>query len=283
MTIDSPVACRRFLPLLAVVAMFVADDLHAQGTTGTGSAPSGDTAGSVSGATGGAAPGGVFIRTRAPSLGPARNVHFDAATNSIKSDQWTFPLQVSIAEVKEIFDLAAKQDFLAVDITTRSDAQLFGLSRDGKVAKQMLVTDLLLGDIAKGYGYFAPLYKTAGDFKPQRYNLLSRQQFAVIFVFMSAGWRIDGSRLLSESAKLEVLGVPTLAQRDGTRRFDLDAMKREVRDASITENARHIMENEAYYRQERVVRDMQAYADIAQLARELLKQNVDLAGLFGGQ
>lgn len=182
------------------------------------------------------------------------------------------------------FDLAAKQDFLAVDITTRSDAQLFGLSRDGKVAKQMLVTDLLLGDIAKGYGYFAPLYKTAGDFKPQRYNLLSRQQFAVIFVFTSAAWRIDGSRLLSEPAKLEVLSVPTLAQRDGTRRFDLDAMKREVRDDSITENARHIMENEAYYRQERAVRDRhQAYADIAQLARELLKQNADFAGLFVGK
>jgi hypothetical protein len=144
----------------------------------------------------------------------------------------------------------------------------------------MLIADLLLGDIAKGYGYFAPIYRTAQDYKPKQYNPTGRQQFAVFFVFASEAWKIDGKTLVSQASKLEALGVPTIRQPDGTRRFDFELLRQNVQDEAIAENTKHIASNEAYYRRERAVRDMQAFSDLAQLARELRQQSVDIAGLI---
>jgi hypothetical protein len=239
-----------------------------------------DTGAAVGAATGGAAPGGIFLRTRAPSLAPVRNLRYDAAAKAISTDDWVYPLPVSPSEADEIFRLVAKQDFLAADVSTRGDAALFGLSREGKIANRMLIADLLLGDIAKGYGYFAPIYRTAQDYKPKQYNPTGRQQFAVFFVFASEAWRVDGKTLVSQPNKLEAIGVPTIRQPDGTRRFDFEALKRNIQDDAIAENTRHITANEAYYRRERAVRDMQSFADVAQLARELRQQSIDIAGLL---
>ena len=133
-----------------------------------------DTAAAVGAATGGAAPGGIFLRTRTPSLAPVKNLRYDATAKSISTDEWVYPLPVSPPAVAEIFRLVAKQDFLAADVSTTGDAALFGLSLDGKVANRMLIADLLLGDIAKGYGYFAPIYRTAQDYKPKQYNPIGR-------------------------------------------------------------------------------------------------------------
>lgn len=248
---------------------------------GHGLATAQGTAAGVGAATGGAAPGGVFVQTRATTLPPARNPRYEAAAHAIVTDDWTYRLPVSLPEAKEIFAVISKQDFLAADVTPRGEAFFFGLPRDSKVAARMLVTDLLLGDIAKGIGYFAPLYRTALDYKPRQHNVISAQQFAVIFVFTSDTWRIDGIALVSVPRKLEVLSVPTIRQPDGRRRFDFDAMKRNIEDSAIAENARHIVANEDYYRRERAVRDVQAYSDVAQLARELRQQSVAIGSLLG--
>ncbi len=82
---------------------------------------------------------------------------------------------------------------------------------------------------------------------------------------------------MSRPSGLEALSVPTIRQPDGTRRFDFESLKKNVQDEAIAENTRHIMANEAYYRRERAVRDLQTYADVAQLARELRQQSVDIA------
>jgi hypothetical protein len=202
---------------------------------------------------------------------------------AITSDDWVYPLPITASEAIEIFELVAKQDFLAADISTRGDAALFGLSRDGKVANRMLIADLLLGDIAKGYGYFAPIYRIAQDYKPKQYNPTGRQQFAVFFVFASESWRVDGKTLVSLPSKLESIGIPTIRQPDGTRRFDYESLKRDVKDEAITENSKHITTNEAYYRRERAIRDMQFYSDVAQLARDLRQQSIDIASLIKKQ
>ncbi|SHN31487.1 hypothetical protein [Rhizobacter sp. OV335] len=86
--------------------------------------------------------------------------------------------------------------------------------------------------------------------------------------------------LASQPSRLEAIGVPTIRQPDGTRRFDFEALKRNIQDDAIAENSKHITANEAYYRRERAVRDMQSFSDIAQLARELRQQSVDVAGLM---
>jgi len=242
-------------------------------------AQDGGTAGSVGAATGGSAPGGIFLQTRAPTLSPVKNLRYDSAARSVVTDDWTYVLPVSPSRAAEILRVIAKQDFLAADVSTVGDAALFGLQREGEVANRMLIADLLLGDIAKGYGYFAPIYKTAEGYKPRQYNPIGRQQFAVFFVFVSQSWQIDAGRLTSKSGKLEVVQTPTIRQADGTRRFDFDALKKNVVDDAIAENARHILAHEDYYRRERAIRDMQAFADVAQLARELRQQSIDIGGL----
>ena len=71
-----------------------------------------DTAAAVGAATGGAAPGGIFLRTRTPSLAPVKNLRYDATAKSISTDEWVYPLPVSPPAVAEIFRLVAKQDSL---------------------------------------------------------------------------------------------------------------------------------------------------------------------------
>jgi len=261
---------RRFAILAAAAAGLVAVCAFAQ---------DGGTAGAVGAATGGSAPGGIFLQTRAPVLSPVKNLRYDSAARAIVTDDWTYVLPVPPARAAEIMKVIAKQDFLAADVSTVGDAALFGLTRNSEVANRMLIADLLLGDIAKGYGYFAPIYKTAEGYKPRQYNPIGRQQFAVFFVFVSQSWQIDAGRLTSKAGKLEVIQTPTIRQADGTRRFDFDALKKSVVDDAIAENARHILAHEDYYRRERAVRDMQSFADVAQLARELRQQSVDISGL----
>lgn len=257
--------------LLVFYSVFSISLAHGQGQ---------DSAAAVGAATGGSAPGGIFIRTRAPSLQPVKNLRYDSATKTVVTDDWRYPLPVSSVEANEIFTVVAKQDFLAADVSTRGDLALFGLPAGSKVANRMLIADLILGDIGKGFGYFAPIYKTAGDYKPKQYNVLSKQQFVVFFIFTSNAWKIEGSSLLSQPAKLEAVGAPTIRQPDGTRRFDFDAIKRNIQEDAIAANTKHIVENEEFYRRERAVRDLQSYADLAQLARELRQQGVDIAGLI---
>lgn len=259
------------LNCLVFATLLTAGWVHAQGQS---------TAESVGAATGGAAPGGIFIRTRAPSLPAIKNVRYDVDLKAIVTDDWSYPLPVSSAEARDIFSVVAKQDFLAADVSTRGELAVFGLPPDSKVASRMLIADLLLGDIGKGIGYFAPIYKTAADYKPKQYNVLTRRPFVVFFVFTSNTWLVDGKTLVSQPAKLESVGAPTQRQADGTRRFDFDAMKRNAQDDDIAANSKHIMENEAYYRRERAVRDVQSYADLAQLARELRQQGVAVAALI---
>jgi len=249
-------------------------------TTFTAVAQDGGTAGAVAAATGGSAPGGIFLRTRSPTLPLLKNLRFDPLARAVSTDDWTYILPVSSAKAAEIMKVVANQDFLAADVSTVGDAALFGLPRNGEVADRMLIADLILGDIAKGYGYFAPIYKTAEGYKPRQYNPTGRQQFAVFFVFASQGWQVDGGRLVSKVEKLEVVQTPTIRQPDGTRRFDFDALKRNIQDDAIAENAKHILAHEDYYRRERAVRDMQSFADVAQLARELRQQSVNVATLI---
>lgn len=234
----------------------------------------------VAAATKNSPPGGIFIRTKAPTLGLASNVYFDKASKAIISDAWRYSLPVSVEEAGEVLNVIARQNFLAADVSTKGEARVFGLAQTGRVANRMLVADLLLGDIGKGFGYFAPLYRTANDYQPRQYNPIGPQRFAVFFVFNSAAWRIENGVLISEPAKLEGVGAPFVARPDGTRTFDFSAMERKVQDAAITENINHIVTNESYYRRERVVRDMQAYADLAQLAVELKHQSIDITSLI---
>lgn len=224
--------------------------------------------------------GGIFIRTRAPTLGPVSNVRFDPVSKAIVSDGWRYSLPVSTEEASEVFKVISSQNFLAADVSTKGEARIFGLAQTGRVANRMLVADLLLGDIAKGFGYFAPLYRTANGYQPRQYNPIGFQRFAVFFVFNSAAWRIENGQLISEPAKLEGVGAPFVAKPDGTRSFDFAAIDRKVQDAAITDNINHMVANESYYRRERVVRDMQAYADLAQLAIEMKSQSIDIGSLI---
>lgn len=230
----------------------------------------------VSGATKGVAPGGIFVSTsKQPLLASFNNLRFDAEKRQLRTDDWTYPVNVSQGEVQMIFKLAKQQNFLAADVNTKGDTNLFGIPEDSRIAKRLVIADMILGDIGKGWGYFAPLYQTANNYQPKIWEPSARG-FSVFFYFQVAQFNIENKILMAKPAALAGFSIPTIRQRGGTRLFDMPAVGKGIKDEAIEANTQHIMQNESYYRREPAVRDVQIYAELLQIARDAMSAGVKL-------
>ena len=138
---------------------------------------------------------------------------------------------------------------------------------------------MILGDIGKGWGYFAPLYQTANNYEPKIWEPSARA-FSVFFYFQVASFGVENKLLIAKPAALAGFSMPTVRQRDGNRLFDMPAVAKGVKDEAIEANTQHIMQNEIYYRREPAVRDVQAYAELLQIARDALSVGVKLDGII---
>src|SRR5581483_450712 len=152
----------------------------------------------ISGLTHGRAPGGILLDTAGQQSVSAANVKYIAADNSFASATWKYRLPVSPREAYDIFQSINHSDTIALDITTTGGSSSFSLARDSKVARRMIVADAFLGDIAKGFGYFKPLYNYADGYEPVPYTPShSGPRFAVFFAFKPNAFTVANGVLSS--------------------------------------------------------------------------------------
>jgi hypothetical protein len=228
--------------------------------------------------------GGIELGSNGPQSISVANFHYDLATNTFNAGDWRYHPSISVSETYDLFQAVGANDVITVDVSPLGNATASGLPRSSKVTKRMIVADLLLGDITKGFGYITPLYRLANDYVPLPYETRAgSQRFVEYYVFTPARFVVTNGVLTSPGRTVKGVSAPVVVHSDGTRSVDTAAAAAGTENPAIKRNMAHVLTNIDYYFNERVVQEMAKYAEVAEFARVLKKNGVRLDDIWHGR
>jgi hypothetical protein len=193
------------------------------------------------------------------------------------NDRLVYPAPVSFPELQDIFSAEQQRDEIGVSTGFRS-AFIYGpLEKDGLVAKHLFLTDQFLGEFVFDLNYWTAYYKhPAGvtiDQAPTGFGPLGG-----IFAFSNTGFAVKEGVVSGTGMDLTLQIIPIQRAQYGGDVFVPDQSRINAQDIpeQFRKNGKTLMQEFDFYRRERLLRAIISYAEVADFARLLRRNGVDL-------
>lgn len=228
----------------------------------------------------GGIPGGIVLEGAATGIGSIESVKYDRRFNAfIVNDRAVYFMRIPPNAVAVMCRAIAKDDRIGVSL---GDAEIvYGrVPKDSALAWDLKLADHFLGDIVFAENDWTRGYKFAGGFVPAA-NEGASYPIAVFFTFRDFTFRTerDEIRLAGVNFDVRLLPLSNSLAADGNLLPDVKAIQSGRVSPQYEANARHIAQNIAYYRRERIVDRMFAYGEVASFLRALKRADFDLEAL----
>ena len=232
--------------------------------------------------------GGIVLEGVAAGLGRLDQVRYDTRFNAfIVDERAAYFMRVPPETVAVICRSIARDKKERLGVSLGAKMQLFygdGLKQffaDSALAWDLKMADHFLGDIVFAGNDWSARYKFADGYKPASNSSGNAWSGCVYFVFNAAEFAVENDEIKLRRSDLRVTLVPLSDKPapDGGFLPDYDAIPRGGVPQSFEQNAEHLGNNIGYYRRERLVGKMFAYAEVASFIRALKKAGFDLESL----
>lgn len=224
-------------------------------------------------------PGGVVLEGKAKGLGPITKIVFDGRSDAfIVNDNTVYFVRVPRKTVAMIVKAIAQDDNMGVSLST--PPKVYGaLPKDSPVTWNLMLLDNFFGNIAFGTQRdWLTGYKFANNYQPREYRGDQDANAAAFFRFTGVEFQIKDQVYQIAQEAFEARSIPlqeATAADGGLLASDSGTVPREWQ-----ENLRHIADNISWYRHEKLVDQVFAYAELAAFIRAVKSQgNVDLNAL----
>lgn len=227
------------------------------------------------------AKGGIELGSNGPQTLETSGFRYDLATNTFSAGRWRYHPRTSPTETYDLFQAIRTTGDISLDISPSGVALAAGLPATSRVLHRMIVADILLGDITKGFGYITPLYKLPDNFVPAPYvTRPGEQRFQEYYIFTPARFTVVNGTLTAPGQTMRGVSEPVKVAPDGSRTVDAAAQAAGAENPAIKQNMAHVLSHIDYYSRERVVREMFDYAETAEFARVLKTNGIDLQSIW---
>jgi hypothetical protein len=228
----------------------------------------------------GSVPGGVVLEGQA-DIGPLENLTYDARFNAfVVDDRAAYFLKVSPSIVVELCRALAEKDEIGVSLGA-VQISYGALPKKSRLARDLMLADNFLGDIAFGKKEWTAGYIFANGYEPRQFH--GSIHAAVFFRFSGFQFQVDQQELKVGQESFTDQFIPLTDERaaDGGSLPDEAAIMEGRGNAPLEYemNLRHIAENMSYYRREKLIDQVFSYGATAAFLRGLKAQGVDLAEL----
>lgn len=230
---------------------------------------------------GGPANGGIELGSNGRQILATTGFRYDPTTNTFSAAGWRYRPRTSPAETYDLFQAIRTTDEISLDVSPTGNATAAGLPAASKVLHRMIVADILLGDITKGFGYLTPLYKLPENYIPVPYvTRPGSQRFVEYYIFTPIRFAIVNGALTAPGQAMNGVIEPVKVAPDGSRTVDTAAQAAGAENPAIKQNMAHVLSHADYYGHERVVSEMFDYAETAEFARVLKDNGIDLESIW---
>jgi len=230
----------------------------------------------------GSIPGGVVLEGAAAGLGGISGVRYDGRFNAlIFDDRAAYFMRVPPKTVAVLCRAIAADDKERVGVSLGQVELVYGKVPPGsELAWDLKIADHFLGGIVFAQTDWTAGYRFAGGFKPAP-NRGDSFDVAVFFVFNGFQFQTRQEEVVLARAGFlaRLFPLSRIRSADGGLLPDDDAISRGHMSEQYELNARHLAENIAYYRRERIIDRVFAYGEVAAVLRELKRDGFDLEDL----
>jgi hypothetical protein len=231
--------------------------------------------------------GGVMLEGTATAVARNSRVTYHSEFNAlVVDDRAIYLLNIPPWTVAALCQAIAADDNGLVGVSLTGEERLFfgkGKSayQDSDLGRDLTLADRFLGDIVFASGKWTAGYKYFSGFTPKKASQATGR-LAVRFAFTGFQFRTEGAEIRSVPGSLEIRFAPlsdSVAEGGGLVP-DYKALAQGFEPpAEYASNARHVAEHLDYYSQERIVKRMFQYGEVAAFIRGLKQSNVDLVAL----
>lgn len=224
-------------------------------------------------------PGGVVLQGQG-DLGPIETIVYDSRFNAlILDDRGAYFVKVSPHALIELSRALAREDQIGVSLGRNVQISYGALPKTSRVARDLMLTDHFLADIAFGTADWTAGYIFAGGYQPQR--IRGSVRALVFFSFSDFKFEIDQYEIKATQESFDDRFIPVSNQPapDGGMLPDNAAIEAGTVSPECDSNLRHIADNMDYYRHERIIERTFTYGETAAFLRGLKAQGVDLEEL----
>jgi hypothetical protein len=231
--------------------------------------------------------GGVMLEGTATAVGRNSRVRYNSEFNAlVVDDRSIYLLSIAPWTVAVLCQAVAADDKGLVGVSlTGEDRLFFGKGKsayqDSDLGRDLTLADRFLGDIIFAAGKWTAGYKYFDGFTPKTASQ-AIGRLAVRFAFTGFEFRTEAGEIRPIPGRLEIRFAPlseSVAEGGGLVP-DYKALAQGFEPpAEYASNARHVAEHLDYYGQERIVRRMFQYGEVAAFLRGLKQSNVDLVAL----
>jgi hypothetical protein len=229
--------------------------------------------------------GGVMLEGAADRLGPISRVRYNIELNALVLDNraiYRLKIMPWTAAVLCRAIAADENERIGVSLTGQQSL-FFGkeeIYRDSGLARDLKLADRFLADIVFAYNKWTAGYNHPDGFQPEASQ--EDTHLAVRFAFTGFKFQYEQDEIRATQAELEVRFAPLMAGEasGGGLVPDYEALRQGFQPPpEYTANAQFVSNNIEHYRQERLVRRMFDYGEVAAFLRGLKKSNVNLSAV----
>ena len=231
----------------------------------------------------GSIPPGATLEGVATGLGEIHSVRYDRRFNAfILDDRAAYFMRIppkSVAVLCRAIDQDDKER-VGVGITDKKHLIYGKMPSDSVVAWDLKMADKFFGDIVFGQNTWSAGYRFVNGFKPQPAQE-DNLNIAVFFNFNGFDFEVQAEEVRLRRAAFDVKLFPLSQEttKEGGVLPDNDAISQGRMPLQYEANARHLAENIAYYRRERIVHRAFVYGEVAAFLRALKRAGFDLEDL----
>jgi hypothetical protein len=231
--------------------------------------------------------GGVMLEGTATAVGRNSRVRYNTEFNAlVVDDRSIYLLSIAPWTVAVLCRAIAADDNGLVGVSLTGEERLFfgkgkSVYQDSDLGHDLTLADRFLGDIVLGSGKWTIGYNYFDGFTPEQASEATGR-LAVRFAFTGFEFRTEAGEILANPGRLEIRFAPLSdgVAEGGGLVPDYKALAEGFEPpVAYASNARHVAEHLDYYGQERIVRRMFQYGEVAAFLRGLKQSNVDLVAL----
>jgi hypothetical protein len=193
------------------------------------------------------------------------------------NDRLVYPVPVSFPELQDIFASEQQRDEIGVSTGFRN-AFIYGpLDKNGLVAQHLFLTDQFLGEFLFDLNYWTAYYRhptgVTIDQPPNGFGPLGG-----IFQFSNTGFAVKEGIVSGTGTHLTLQIIPIQQARNASDILVPDQSRINAQDIPVQfrKNGENLVEQFDFYRRERLLRAIISYAEVADFARLLRRNGVDL-------
>jgi hypothetical protein len=199
------------------------------------------------------------------------------------NNRLVYPVPVSFPELQDIFAAEQQRDEIGVSTGFRN-AFIYGpLEKSGLVATHLFLTDQFLGEFVFDLNYWTAYYSRPSGVTvaqaPEGFGPLGG-----IFDFSNTGFAVKEGVVSGTGMNLTLQIIPIQRAQYGSDVFVPDQSRINAQDIpdQFRKNGENLMQQFDFYRRERLLRAIISYAEVADFARLLRRNGVDLRQVLAG-